>query len=115
MIQWLRYVRHQSAQILVAVAGRAEVDMMAWALCDASKKCRGGWRVHSITPDYYTSEFPKVCQLLEKQRCSAAGPPQFVVLTAGVGEDSITMHVNGLINSGKAMSLSPDGFFLSTG
>ena len=33
-----------------------------------------------------------------------------MVLTAGIGEDSLTLYVNGLINSGKAMVPSKDGF-----
>ena len=93
------------------VAGRAEVDVMTLALLDASKKCAGGWHVHGIMPECSTSEFPRVCELLDKQRFAAASSSQIVVLTAGIGEDSLTLYVNGLINSGKAVVPSKDGFF----
>ena len=84
--------------------------MMVLALCDASKKCRGRWCVHGISPESYASEFPKVCKVWEEQKFFYHGLPQIVVLTAGVGEDSMTLYVNGLINSGKTMALTPDGF-----
>ena len=106
MIRWLRDNRGQSAQILVIVAGKAEVDMMTLALRDVSKKCAGGWRVHGIMPERSPFEFPRVCELLDKQRFAARSPTQIVVLTAGIGEDSLTMYINGLIDSGKAMALS---------
>ena len=110
MISWLQRTQNQSAQILILVAGGREVDMTEVALRCASKACKGGWQITTVEAQNASWKLPKIMDVLRKQWCRPGDPPQLVIMPAGLGEDSLTLVINGLVNTGQALSTDENGF-----
>ena len=98
MIDWLRRVKWQSSQILFIVAGSREMDLMRIALLQASARRKASWLIHCVSARSPRRELERVRNILKQQLFSYTTPDRLLVMTAGICKDSVTLHINGVIN-----------------
>lgn len=67
--------------------------------------------VHAISADNRHTDLDRICNLLDRQHFVASRPNRCLIMTSGVGEDSISLRLNGLIDSADALLPDTNGFF----
>jgi len=110
IVRWLWKERHESSQVLVIVPGDREMDMVRLALLSASARGGASWQVSCVNSKSGGQTLARLCKVLERQAYRPNFPTQFLVVTAGLCDDSVTFPINGLINSGDVVTLDEAGF-----
>ena len=68
------------------------------------------WRLMSVTGDSPQWERTRIRHALEKQGFAKRDPHSLVLATGGVFDKSVTLHLNGVIDSDLAVDLDWNGF-----
>ncbi len=112
MGNWVEREWCESAVILFIVAGEAELHRMAAAL----KFSRGlintkwHWEIATLSSDTTSSQKKVVFDRLAEQDCRQGWPAYFVIVKAGIAEDSWTPNVNCLVDLGEEIVKDAHGF-----
>ena len=112
MTNWLWTYRHQTASILIFVAGEGEVNRMRNAITLSKEFAKVDWpyQVHGLWGNCPMGVQSEVRERLDEHDFSMNYPVLFVVLTAGTGEDGGTPNANGMINCSEQIDLDGLGF-----
>ena len=92
------------------VAGVQEADAMRLALIKASTKPGAHWQILCTTAMSPPGDAERIALRLQRQRFGQRCTPILWVHTAGTCEDSVTYHINGLINCCESVNVDCNGF-----
>ena len=106
-ISWTRS-RFASAAILVLVPGEQEMQKVITSWISESAGRDVDYKIFRVSSVTSKAERTRVRNHFVAQACGP-GRPHSIVVATKVFESSITLHINGLINTGMAMGIDCNG------
>ncbi len=101
--------RHESSVTLVLVPGEKEMHRLKVLWLSSPHNSESRWDVFLVSSETPKGERRRIRKGLESQRCQS-GYNNVLVLATSVFESSITLYVNGVIDTGLAVAIDFNGF-----